>query len=242
MSARAVTFDLWETLIADSPELNQKRTQARVRQTALILKEAGFDCEEGQIDKAHSLVWEECSRSWERALDLPFGRQVEMFLDLISPGLGSSLPRHQFEEVSQAYARAVLLYPPLPISGAGETLDWLRTRGYRLGLICNTGRSPGWVLRELLTRFRLLHYFDTVLFSDETIVRKPNPSLFLRALSEMKASALETTHVGDSWENDIQGALSAGMSVVWIGGDPRKTSLPCLSSVADLPKLMPPSV
>jgi len=237
MPVTTVTFDLWETLIADSPDLDQKRSQARVRQIGQILQKVGFDFQKEQIERAHSLVWDECSRFWQQSRDVSFHRQVEIFLDLISPGLAASLSRDRFHEITQIYARAVLLHPPVATAGAGQVLAWFQARGYRLGLICNTGRSPGRVLRKLLARFGFLRYFDCALFSDEAIVRKPDPAIFHLALKEMGAKASEAVHVGDSWENDIQGALAVGMSAMWIGGDPQKTSLPCPASVADLPKL-----
>ena len=47
-------------------------------------------------------------------------------------------------------------------------------------------------------------------------VRKPNPSIFRTALKEMKLKPSEAVMIGNSWRNDIQGALSCGMDAVWI--------------------------
>ena len=43
------------------------------------------------------------------------------------------------------------------------------------------------MLRKLLEGYDILRYFDSALFSDETIIRKPDAGIFERSLRELGA-------------------------------------------------------
>ena len=235
---QAITFDLWETLIADSTALDNKRAVYRVGRAHDILGRAGFDISRKELESAHHEVWEKCRKKWERARDISFSDQVKLFLNLARPGLTDKLKPGTLKRIEKAYSQAVLLYPPRMIKGADRVLRELRKEKYKLGLICNTGRTPGFVLRRLLTRYRLLKYFDSALFSDETIIRKPNPGIFRLALKTLDCPPSRALHVGDDLKNDVQGALKAGMDVLWIKqpGQKAPSNIKRIKSVAGLPR------
>jgi putative hydrolase of the HAD superfamily len=240
MALRAVTFDLWETLIADSPQLNCRRTDYRIAEIGKILTGNGLGLPSAELERAHQSVWEECARSWERAVDLPYDRQVSLFLDLARPGLSSDIPENALKRVCAIYAEAVLLFPPSPVSGAVRAVSELKARGLKIGLICNTGRTPGFVLRRLLSGYGIMPLIDAALFSDETIVRKPDPRIFRLAMDKLGSSPETSVHIGDSLENDVRGAQGAGMRAVWINGagpsDPAPA--PVAATVASVPTLL----
>ena len=52
--------------------------------------------------------------------------------------------------------------------------------------------------------------------------------------------AEETVYVGDSWKNDVRGALEAGLRAIWISSDRAPEDLPHarIPSVAELPALL----
>ena len=237
---KAITFDLWETLIADSAAQNDLRTEYRVAKTAQLLLGAGAPADISGLYAAHEEVWRRCERQWRKSVDLPFPEQVALFLDLAKPGLAASLPRRTVRQVGLAYADAVLHYPPQLIPGAADLLAALRKKRLKLGLICNTGRSPGFVLRKLLVRFGIIKRFNVALFSDETIVRKPDPRIFRQALETLGATPAETVHVGDSPESDIAGAAAAGLQAVWIkkSGVNEPRCLAAIDSVIHLPDIL----
>ena len=62
----------------------------------------------------------------------------------------------------------------------------------------------------LLGTFGIIRRFGIALFSDETIVRKPDPRIFAQALEALGVPAADAVHVGDSAESDIAGAAAAG--------------------------------
>jgi putative hydrolase of the HAD superfamily len=211
-----VTFDLWQTLIADSFSIDRKRTRYRVLQIRRILAEEGIQISRVELSQAHQDIWECCQSKWKNARDISFGDQVKLFLDLARPGLSKELKPGILAKVEETYARAALLYPPRMMNGVNLVLRQLRKDKYRIGLICNTGRTPGYILRKLLRKYRLLRYFDVALFSDEILVRKPDPKIFRLALKILNCRPVSALHVGDDLKNDVQGALKTGMQAIWI--------------------------
>lgn len=237
---KAITFDLWETLITDSQVQNDLRTEYRVSKTIQLLLAAGAAIDLSDLYAAHEEVWRRCQEQWNTAVDLPFIDQVRLFLDLTSPGLASSLPGETIDRIARVYADAVLHYPPALIPGAAETLRALKKKRYKLGLICNTGRSPGFILRQLLEKFGIIKRFNLALFSDETIVRKPDPAIFRQALAALTAKPNDAVHVGDNTAADVHGAMAAGMQAVWVrkSGEPEPECLASVDSVAELPAVL----
>lgn len=235
---QAITFDLWQTLIADTPFIDQKRTRYRVLQIRKILADEGIQVSLIELSLAHQAVWECCQKKWKTARDLSFGDQVKLFLDLARPGLADELRPGAVKNIEKTYAQAVLLFPPRMIKGADRVLGELRKGKYKIGLICNTGRTPGFVLRTLLKSYRLLKYFDVTLFSDETIIRKPDPRIFRTALKAMGCPPRLALHVGDDFKNDVGGGLRSGMNVLWIEqpGQTAPAKINRIKSVAGLPR------
>lgn len=235
---RFVTLDLWETLIADSPLLDALRTEYRVREALDRLGEI-YPVDYNIVFKAHEATWQACAAHWAAARDVSFEQQVCIFLNLIQKGLADRIDSARFEAIAHSYATAVLKHPPRLIEGVPQALKAMVEQGFSLGLICNTGRSPGKALRNLLDELDISSFFSAKLFSDETIVRKPDPAIFRLALAELGAQKDSAVHVGDSWENDVEGANSAGLRAVWVSpcGPPRP-GCQTVDTIASLPQLL----
>lgn len=93
-------------------------------------------------------------------------------------------------------------YPEVP-----ETLEALRRRGLRLGVVSNW--DPG--LEHLLERLELRAAFSVVLGSADVGVAKPDPRIFRLATSALGVVPEQTLHVGDLYDYDIVGARAAGL-------------------------------
>jgi putative hydrolase of the HAD superfamily len=104
------------------------------------------------------------------------------------------------------------------IDGARDLLAGLRAAGVRTALICDTGFTPGRVLRSLLARLGLLQHLEVAIFSDEIGVPKPHPRAFESALSALGTAAAGAVHVGDLRRSDVAGARAAGMTSVRFRG------------------------
>ncbi|MCI4342389.1 MAG: HAD-IA family hydrolase, partial [Thermoplasmata archaeon] len=137
---------------------------------------------------------------------------------------GRSIPlAAQFEAASHragrhpraiAYAEAIRrLVARTPFRRAPQvlpTLQELRRRGYRVGVISNTIGEPGWTLRPVLRQLGFDPLVEAWAFSDEHAWTKPSPALFRWALEALRTSPERAVHVGDGWV-DIEGARRAGM-------------------------------
>ena len=236
---RFVTLDLWETLIADSPRLDALRTEYRIRKTLDKLEDVYPGVDYNIVSKAHEATWQSCASYWDAAHDVSFEQQVRLFLNLIQEGLADRIDTPRFEAIAHSYATAVLKHPPRLIEGVPQALKAMVGQGFSLGLICNTGRSPGKALRTLLDELGISGFFSAKLFSDETIVRKPDPAIFRLALAALGAQKDSTVHVGDSWNNDVEGANSAGLWAVWVSScGPPKPGCQVIETIASLPQLL----
>ena len=95
-----------------------------------------------------------------------------------------------------------------------QTLDALKTRGYRLGIISNT--SDDHHVQEILQREGLRPFFETVITSAALGIRKPDRRIFEVALDRFKVNPGETAMLGDILTTDILGANGMGIYSIWI--------------------------
>jgi putative hydrolase of the HAD superfamily len=94
-----------------------------------------------------------------------------------------------------------------------SALIHLKSQGYHLGVISN-----GLTIKqyEKLVRLGLHHFFDSVVTSEEAGVEKPDPEIFDLAMTRMGCKAENSVMIGNSFNDDILGALEAGMSAVYL--------------------------
>jgi putative hydrolase of the HAD superfamily len=93
-----------------------------------------------------------------------------------------------------------------------STLQTLRSRGRRLGVITN-GKTK-WQ-QQKIESLGIAHFFDVVLVSEAEGVRKPDSIIFDRALDRCEVRAAEAAFIGDNPEADVAGAKAAGLLAVW---------------------------
>ena len=109
----------------------------------------------------------------EGLLDVSFPEQIGIFVENISPGLARRLPQDALAEITRVYADSFLDYPPPAHADALAALQGVKDMGLRIGLISNTGMTPGTTFRTYLANTGMLDYFDTLTFSDEVKMSKP---------------------------------------------------------------------
>ncbi|MDX6450392.1 MAG: putative hydrolase of the superfamily [Gaiellaceae bacterium] len=108
------------------------------------------------------------------------------------------------------------------LGSAQALLDSLRSRGIKTGLVANSWPDPARLLRADVETFGLTGQFDVIVFSEEVGFRKPQPEIFLHALSLLDVSPENAMFVGDRLETDVQGAARVGMATVqalWFHAD-----------------------
>lgn len=113
-----------------------------------------------------------------------------------------------FKEYQRVFPTFVHLF-----DGARETLEALRAEGFRLGIVTN---GPLVQQHRKIDVSGLRPLLDTVVVSSEEGVAKPNAELFLRAAARLNVSPKQCLFVGDHPQNDIAGAVNAGMRAVFL--------------------------
>ncbi len=213
-----VTFDLWQTLLLDTRETGQARALVRLEGAQDALGRFGEAYNLEHIREAYRACDRRCHQIRDEERDISFREQVETFINNISPGLAGRLDQSTFDDIVRIYADSFLVHPPAPHVEAFPVLRALRAMGMRLGMISNTGTTPGSTFRTFLEQHGLLGHFDTLTFSDEVRLAKPSTEIFLMTLRAMGVSPAQAVHVGDHVTNDVVGAKRAGLKTVWITG------------------------
>jgi HAD superfamily hydrolase (TIGR01549 family) len=95
---------------------------------------------------------------------------------------------------------------------ARPALEALAGRGLKLGVVSN---FEPW-LEDVLALEGVDHLFAAVAISGKLGVAKPDPEIFLAALTEAGADPAATVHVGDQPGNDVAAARAVGITPVLI--------------------------
>lgn len=214
MPLRAVTFDFWMTLYRDSPTALRIRARARRK----IFREFLRQHRSGRSDSEIAEAWQHAEQvfhdRWhEHQIAFPMEERVGIVLGC----LGVRTEQAKRAGLAAAYENCSTVAPPRPIAGVRATIRRLAGE-YALGIICDTGITPGRLLRRFLERDGLLRHFRHCVFSDETGRTKPHIGNFRSALRELGAGAGEAVHIGDLIRTDVRGAHGVGMRALLFTG------------------------
>lgn len=115
---------------------------------------------------------------------------------------------------------------------AAPALSAARGRGEQVMVVSNWDAS----LAEVLERVGLAQLLDRVITSADVGARKPAPAVFDAALAAAGVPGDEALHVGDSLEEDVQGARAAGIPALWLNrnGTAVPPGVPTIEGLAGL--------
>lgn len=213
---RALTFDLWDTIVVDDSDEPKRRRQnlrsKRDERRHLVWKAlsrhgelpfASVELAYDVVDAAFRKVWHEHHITW------PIGER----LDVLLAGLGRVLPPTERATLVAEHEGMELAIRPDLIEGVGAALAELK-RHYKLAIVSDAIVTPGRLLRELLASYDLARYFDGYFFSDEVGRSKPDRRMFDAASAALEVPLSEMVHIGDREHNDVGGPKAAGMRAV----------------------------
>lgn len=123
-----------------------------------------------------------------------------------------TLYNQYISEVLHAYTRAVK-----PMPHAVETLRLFKKGGGRLALVTAASKP---VVMAFLASNNLMDLFDALICAGSNDPGKPDPALYLRALSSLQLDAGETIAIEDSLSG-VESALGAGCQVFWLTAEER---------------------
>jgi putative hydrolase of the HAD superfamily len=238
---RAVLFDYGHTLVdfgRTQEALMAAYTEIRERIEAALYIEAPevghlIDRVANEVDR---LVAESYTQRRLQELDL-----VEVFDQVLLSALGLTVPadvvRHVIALDHSAFSRSITVEP-----GILHTLQTLRERGLRLGLVSNVALLPDH-MRADLDALGIGELLDASVFSSEVGTRKPDPTIFRTALERTGARPEGSVFVGDRLYDDIGGAQAVGMRTVQTRQfrsetEPEPVPDAVVDDLADLPRVL----
>jgi putative hydrolase of the HAD superfamily len=219
-----VTFDCWSTLIHEAP-----RPDGRSARIVSLAQWVGVD--EERTHAAFTAAWKLHAQAWHRRVVFAGPEILQHTLQLLGVPLSASERARLLTRLEDE----VLEREVVAITGARELLGELRAAGIRTALICDTGFTPGRIVRQLLARAGLLRWLEVTIFSEEIGVPKPHERAFHSALSALGSRAAGALHVGDLRRSDVAGARAVGMATVRFRGhnDDCDTSAQASAGVID---------
>jgi putative hydrolase of the HAD superfamily len=194
MALLAVLFDVDFTIAKPGPDLGPEGYRRLGERFGLDL-----DPERYAEARAHAVG------TVERHPELDHDEEVwVLFTEQIIRGMGGNTDR-AYEcavEMTRAWEHAhnfEIFEDVLP------TLAELRAQGLKLGLVSNTGRN----LDEFVAHHGL--EVDAAVSSGAHGKTKPHPTIFLSALKRLEVEPAAAVMIGDSIEDDVEGANAVGM-------------------------------
>jgi HAD superfamily hydrolase (TIGR01493 family) len=117
--------------------------------------------------------------------------------------------RHFFRTLKLERVKHAVLLP-----GVKETVISL-THRYQIAIVSNGSKDQ---IEAILERKGLHKYIPRshIFASADLGHAKPSPLLFQHALKAMGVKPLQAVMVGNSWRNDIMGAVRSGMDAIWL--------------------------
>jgi HAD superfamily hydrolase (TIGR01662 family) len=223
----AVLFDVDFTLARPGPELGPEGYVRAGERHGLALDASRYD-----EARAAALV------DLERNPELDHDDAIWFaFTERVVVGMGGTSPASYdcAVEITRGWERHEnfeLYEDVIPV------LDELRKAGLKIGLVSNSARDV-----RAFARHHALD-IDAGISSFHHGKTKPHASIFRAVLDLLEVEPAETAMVGDTLEDDVQGALALGMRAVLVdrlgihpGYEPRIESLYALPAALGVPRL-----
>lgn len=204
---KAISFDLWNTLFE-----NVSYFKIRLDFFRRFLEKKNLSYSLDNLKNNFSRIFRLADVNFEKT-DFRHTHTAEI-IDNLLKDLEIKLPQSDIELIKNEFEETMFTNPPPLKTGVKETLREL-SEDYKIGLISNTGITPGRVIKKILEDYDILNYFLFTLFSDETGYYKPSQIMFKTALKEFKCKPANIIHVGDILETDIKGAKECGILTIW---------------------------
>ncbi len=217
---KAVTFDFWDTLVADDSDEKRRaalglptKPQARLQLLVDEITQAHPAITPEQIADAFKQANAAFNDAWKKQHHTPSVRQrLQSVYDALDIKFTPNIA-----EVVRKIEEMEVMIPPNFVQGINETLEQLSQK-YALGIISDTIHTTGRGLRMIMKRQGILKYFRVFIFSDEAGASKPARAVFERAQKELGVPFGEIVHVGDRESNDVDGPLAMGMKSILFTG------------------------
>jgi putative hydrolase of the HAD superfamily len=211
VAIRAITFDWWCTLFRDAAG------EERMALRAGALADAAGVSRERAEDALHAVARAFHAHHVEHQVTLRPSDAVRIACGVLESRLDDATAA----DLADRFATAILAHSPVPIEGALEAVEAAAAR-FPVGVISDSGLSPGASLRKLLDRHGFTPHFAVLIFSDEAGVSKPQPKVYHQAAAALGVEPYQLLHIGDLERTDVLGAHQVGARAALFAGDNRR--------------------
>ena len=216
--ARAVIFDLYETLVTQSG--------ANLPRAGALGERLGLDATAYR-------------RQWKQLRPQALCGEVTFRQALLECGarLGATVADERVQQACDDRARAnTAIFQQIDPALVALVRD-LHARGIRLGTIsnCMAEDVAGW------PECGLAAYFDAAIFSFAIGVTKPDPEIYLEALRRLAVAPADALYIGDGGDDELAGAERAGLraaQATWFVSRETSPGVPVLVNYDDARRLL----
>jgi putative hydrolase of the HAD superfamily len=195
MKYSTVIFDLWGTLV---PSLSNQEYLLVLERMATSLSVPPDD---------FSRIWFDTAR--ERGTGTL--HTIETSIRNICEQMGIRASDAKIRQATQTRLDFVVRSMK-PRPDAIETLSYLRSQGFKIGLISNCSPDTPVIWRD--TPF--VPFFDITVFSSSAGMRKPDPRIYHLATEQLNVRPEDCIYVGDGASQELTSAARVGMNPVLI--------------------------
>ncbi len=233
---RAVLFDLGDTLLNYGHFSPRKPFVQAARQTYEYLKGLGQPVAWFPVYAARSMFM----IRWRLLWSMVTGRDFDSLRLLKRAGKksGCTMTEEQYKELAwlwyEPLSRGIQIEPDLH-----QTLEKLRARGLRMGIVSNTFVNACALNRDIAQR-KLADFFEFIYYSYDFAKRKPHLAMYKAAAEAFDLEPCQIAFVGDRLDTDVKGAMRAGMTAILKKGHANlQRKIPSgvtrIDAIADLP-------
>ncbi|MFX1497915.1 MAG: HAD family hydrolase [Promethearchaeota archaeon] len=212
---KAITFDLWNTIFQ-----NKSFSRIRLEFLTKFFRDLNLDYDIDQIEEVYDksfkfLDYKDNGFNFRHIF-------IEERIVRMTNFLKIQISNIEIELIKENLEKAMLKDPPLLKKNVKKTLEIL-SKDYKIGLISNTGITPGYIISQIFQKYGILKYFQVTIFSDEIGYYKPYSLLFENALKKLQCKPEHSIHVGDLLHTDVKGAKDYGMRAIWFNDSDQST-------------------
>lgn len=223
-------FDYGDTLI-------RKRNAEAV--LGEILADLGYPIDSAKVPKGLSAFSQRWKKRYE---DLPRGTRwtEKIRIDCDRASLRALGFKDNLDTLAREVARRWSSYERLGLyEDVKPTLRILEKMGLAMGVVSQSPATGEGLGREIRA-YGIAGFFRIVLTSEDTKYDKPDPRLFEEASRMIRFEPSELCYVGNSYDNDVVGARSAGITPVLVDREGKQKSRDCLviANLLDLPSML----
>ncbi len=196
MKYKAVIFDLGGTLVTQP---SQSEILNNAREIASVISAPVEDFVE---------LW----FSQSSGLDTGFYQDYQEYIRYVSERLGLKIEGNLVDYAASIDFELTRRMVTTPRAGAMELLTYLKSNGYKIGLISDCGPDIPIIWDDTL----FVPLFDVTIFSCSVGMNKGDTRIFELAMDELAVQPEDCLYIADGMRNELANAVKVGLDAVRI--------------------------